>query len=363
MKVLFVLTYYHPHWTGLTQYAKRVAEGLALRNWQVRVVTTQHDPNLPTNETWEKVVIKREPVWFRISRTLISLKLLTDLVGEIGKTDRVVVFLPLAEVIWVVMWAKIFNKPVYLAHNGDLVLPGGWFNRILEKIYDWTTKLAITQSKAIVIHTRDYAEHSRVLSKFPNKWRVILPPIAPMRPQGKLMTKKPGEDIVGFAGRFVEEKGFDVLIRAIPLVLSKRPKTKFVFAGETQVIYERNEFNKYNRNVISLGLLSLEQMASFYVACDVFVVSSRSDCFPVTQIEAMFCGVPVVVTNIPGARWPVAQTGMGVIVKAEDPQSLAEGIIHVLDNRKEYIRKKTDIAKVFNYERSIDEYERLIASS
>ena len=29
MKILMVLTYYHPHWTGLTAYAKRLAEGLA----------------------------------------------------------------------------------------------------------------------------------------------------------------------------------------------------------------------------------------------------------------------------------------------------------------------------------------------
>lgn len=364
MRVLCVLTYYHPHWTGLTQYAKRVAEGLAKSNWQVRVVTTQHDPKLPMNEILAKVVVKRERVWTRISRSLISPKLLFDLIGEMRRTDRVIVFLPLAEVVWVVMWAKIFDKPVYLVHNGDLVLPRGVFNRIWEKIYDWATGVAIRASKAIVIHTKDYAQNSRVLSKYPNKWRVILPPIAPMRP-GKLVTKKPGEDVVGFAGRFVEEKGFDVLLKAIPLVVNKRPKTKFVFAGETQVIYEKF-FEKVGggfRNVISFGLLPLPQMASFYKLCDVFVVSSRSDCFPVTQIEAMFCGTPVVVTDIPGARWPVAQTGMGVIVKSEDPRSLADGILGVLDNRKRYIRKKTDIAKVFNYEKSIEEHERLIAGN
>jgi len=29
MKILTALTYYHPHWTGLTAYAQRIAEGLA----------------------------------------------------------------------------------------------------------------------------------------------------------------------------------------------------------------------------------------------------------------------------------------------------------------------------------------------
>ena len=42
MKVLMVLTYYHPHWTGLTAYAKRLAEGLARRGHSVTVLTSRH---------------------------------------------------------------------------------------------------------------------------------------------------------------------------------------------------------------------------------------------------------------------------------------------------------------------------------
>ena len=368
-RVLFALTYYHPHWTGLTQYAKRVAEGLAQRGHKVKVITTKHGDKLPTSETIGGVEIKREPVWFRLSRTLVSPVLMLDSVRAIANADKIIVFLPFAEILWINLWAKIFGKQVYLVHNGDLKLPDGLINRALEKIYDWSTEIAIDASEAIVIHTKDYAENSRVLARHVNKWRVILPPIEPMRPDKKLIKKKVGENIIGFAGRFVEEKGFDILIKSIPLILAKRPKTRFAFAGETQISYEnffdkvRGEYNKYKRNITSLGLLTLEQMASFYKACDVFVVSSRSDCFPVTQVEAMFCGTPVVVTDIPGARWPVTHTGMGVIVKSEDPQSLAEGVIHVLDNRKKYIRKKTDIAKVFNYEKSIEEYEKLISGN
>ena len=55
MKLLFILTYYYPYWTGLTQYAKRVAEGLAEQDFQVRVLTTQYDPTLKTEEVINKV--------------------------------------------------------------------------------------------------------------------------------------------------------------------------------------------------------------------------------------------------------------------------------------------------------------------
>ena len=46
MKILTVLTYYHPHWTGLTANAKRIAEGLAARGHDVTVLTTRHAEEL-----------------------------------------------------------------------------------------------------------------------------------------------------------------------------------------------------------------------------------------------------------------------------------------------------------------------------
>jgi len=372
MKVLFVLTYYHPHWTGLTQYAKRVAEGLTKRDFEVRVLTTRHEDYLPSNEIIEGVRVLRSNVWFRLSRTMISLDLVWRIVREIMSVDKVIAFLPFAEVAWAGLWAKLLGKKMWLVHNGDLVLPAGIGNRILEKIYDESTQLAIKLSEGIVIHTEDYAENSRLLSKFRDKWKVILPPIAKMKTEKQELEKlrkklRPnGFKIVGFAGRFVEEKGFDILLKSIPDVVKHVPNVKFFFAGEMHVAYEnffeksKELFEKYKKFIISAGRLKLSEMANFYKVCDVFVISSRSDCFPVTQIEAMFCFVPVVVTDIPGARWPVKQTGMGIVVERHSPLALAEGIVEVLNNVQKYKYNFGRVKKIFDYKKSIDDYEKLI---
>ena len=47
MRILSALTYYHPHWTGLTAHAVSIAEGLAARGHQVTVLTTRHTYKLP----------------------------------------------------------------------------------------------------------------------------------------------------------------------------------------------------------------------------------------------------------------------------------------------------------------------------
>ena len=47
MRILTALTYYRPHFSGLTIYAERLARALAARGHQVTVLTSRYDPDLP----------------------------------------------------------------------------------------------------------------------------------------------------------------------------------------------------------------------------------------------------------------------------------------------------------------------------
>jgi glycosyltransferase involved in cell wall biosynthesis len=172
--------------------------------------------------------------------------------------------------------------------------------------------------------------------------------------------------LVGFAGRFVEEKGFDFLLQALPRVRAQIPNVKFVYAGEIHVVYE-HFYDKWKHlveqerdSIVTLGLLlEPQKLANFYAMCDVFALPSRTDCFPSVQIEAMLSGTPVVATNIPGAREVVRVTGMGKLVTPRDPQALAEGLVEVVNHRDAYLKTRAEIRNVFNTERALDEYEKL----
>jgi len=370
IKLLAVLTYYYPHWTGLSQYAKNLSEGLDKEKFVVRVLTTQHDPTLARCEVYGGVTITRVPVLLRISRTLLSIQMFFSLLKEIYETDRVVVFLPFAEVWWVTVVCALLGKPYWLIHNGDLVLPKGWVNRILEFLFFSTTAWAIRWSQGIIVNTSDYARNSPLLKRFRNKWIELRPPFPDT--QNSAQRKNPlkqqlpqGFKVAGFSGRFVEEKGFDILLKSIPLVLKKDPRVVFVFAGETNIPYE-DFFGKqkealYNakKNLILLGRLSRKEMPSFYEICNILIVSSRSDFFPFVQAEALRSGVPVVVTNIPGARMPVSETGMGVIVDKENPEALAEGIVKALTDEKKLVGRHSKVLGYFDYHSTMLQYERL----
>ena len=71
MRILTVLTYYYPHWTGLTAYARLLAEGLAERGHQVTVLTARYWNSLPREEVHQGVRIVCLKPWFRLSRGVV----------------------------------------------------------------------------------------------------------------------------------------------------------------------------------------------------------------------------------------------------------------------------------------------------
>ncbi len=375
MKILVILTYYYPHWTGLTAYARRLAEGLARRGHQVTVLTAQYWDTLPREEVHCGVRIVRLKRLLRLSRGVVMPSFALAVNRLIQEHDIVQVHVPILEAPVVTALANKWGKKVVVTHHGDLVMPARPFDQFVEASVTWLMKRALQSAARITIHTQDYAENSPFLGQFRDKLVQVLPPVEIPEPVPERVTAwrhelgLDGARLVGFAGRFVEEKGFDFLLKSVPHVLEQMPDVRFVYAGEVNVVYEsffekwRHLYERWKDRVVMLGLLNdPQQVANFYAMCDVLALPSRTDCFPMVQVEAMLCGTPTVVTDIPGLRVPVMLTGMGRLVRPQDERSLAEGLVDVLRNRQQYVKGREDIAALFDLERTIDAYESLFRS-
>lgn len=372
MRLLFLLTYYHPHWTGLTAYARRIAEGLAARGHTVHALATQHDPALAQTEVVRGVLVHRVPPRFTLSRSAIAPGLLPALAELLATTDVVSIHIPFPEVLPATMLARARGAEVFITHNGDLVLPAGPQKAPLEALYYATTGLAGRLATGLVPQTEDYARSSRLLAPLRDKLHFIYAPVDLPAPdpggvaEWRAELGLEGRFLVGFAGRFVEEKGFDYLLLAVPEIIERVPNAHFVFAGEHDIPYEHFYQNhqaileRHRDKFTFLGLLTEPQaMANFYGLVDLFALPSRSDCFPSTQIEAVRSGTPLVTADIPGAREIVRVTGMGRIVAARDPHALAEGIGEVAAHLEAYRARQPVALEIFDPERTYDAYEAL----
>ncbi len=374
MKILTALTYYYPHWTGLTAFAVRLAEGLAGRGHQVTVVTSRYRSDLPADEVHNGVRIVRVRPILRVSRGQVMPSFLPAVGRLIREHDIVQVHTPMLETAAVAYLAHRAGRKLLMTHHGDLVMPNGAWNQFVEGTVGYLLRKGGEQADLISIYTRDYAEHSAFLRSFGDKVVPVYPPFSFPRanPEAAVAWRRElgldGAKVVGFAGRWVEEKGFDYLLEAIPLVRERHPRTVFVYAGETRVVYERFYercrplLEAYGQHVIQLGLITDSQrMADYYAMCDVFALPSRTDCLASVQVESMLCGTPVVSTDIPGAREVVKVTGMGLLVPPGDAHALAAGLAQVLDDPALYQRSYAHISGIFDTAKSIRDYEALFA--
>lgn len=376
MRVLTALTYYHPHWTGLSAYAKSIAEGLAARGHEVTVLTAQHDRALPRDEVVGGVRVVRVPSAGRLSRAPIVPGLPMVARRLVRAHDLVHLHTPAPEALLLAALARAAGRPSIITHQGDVVMPAGLRNRIVQGVIASTMGVAMRLATEVVTHSADYAAHSRFLAPHAARIRTIYPPCEIPEPDLAAVQAWRAElglgdaPVVGFAGRFVEEKGFDFLAEAMPLVRARRPDVRFLFAGETNVAYERffercePMLRASGEAVVNLGLiLDRQRLADFYRMCDVVTVPSRSDCFARVALEALLCGTPLVTADIPGVREVVQVTGMGRLVRPGDPTALADGLLAALEADAEPRPSRAEVLGHFDAERSIGEYEALLVDA
>jgi len=373
MKILMALTYYHPHWTGLTAYAQRLAEGLAGKGHQVTVATSRYRKDLAPEEVHNGVRIVRVPAVFRLSRGRVMPTFPWVMNRLVREHDVVQVHTPMLETWLVGVLAHKAGRKMLVTHHGDLVMPVTAWDQFVQRTVGFLLDRGAEVADTISIHSQDYADHSDYLRPFASKVVAIYPPVEIPNPNAEAVAAWRAElglldrPVVGFAGRFVEEKGFDYLLQALPLVAERIPGVTFAYAGERSVAYEsfyerwKHLFEGNPDRVRALGLITDHQkLANFYALCDVFALPSRTDCFPSVQIEALLCGTPVVATDIPGAREVVKLTGMGLLVEPRSPRALADGLIQVLGARSSYVKPRAEIRRIFCTETTIAQYEALL---
>jgi len=378
MKILTVLTYYRPHTSGLTIYAERLARAFARRGHQVTVMTTQFDPSLPRAETVDGVKVIRVPVAARISKGVIAPTFGWVATKLVAQHDVVQMHLPQFDAPGVALRGRIFGKPAVLTYHCDLLLPPGFFNRIVNTVVDFMNNTAGILSNHIVTYTQDYADHSPYLSRYASKLTPILPPVELPVPTPEAVSafarahhvaeRKP---VIGMAARFAAEKGVEVLLDAMPVILKKYPKAQVLFAGTYQNVMGEQAYSdrlmprirayEVQGHWTFLGNLDSTQMAAYYPNLDVLTVPSlnSTEAFGLVQIEAMMNGVPCVPSALPGVRQPVTLHGMGRVAKIGDSADLAESILGVLNEPQKFKGNIDAIRKAYNPDSIAQEYEKL----
>jgi O-antigen biosynthesis protein len=142
--------------------------------------------------------------------------------------------------------------------------------------------------------------------------------------------------LVGSVARFSFQKGHEYMIEAIPAILESFPETRFLLVGDGP------ERGKIVRKAEELGLQEKvlfagerQDVADVLSAMDVFLLSSIFEGLPLSVLEAMSVGLPVIATRVSGTPEAVLHELTGLLVPPADSGAIAVATTALLGDREQ----------------------------
>lgn len=379
MKILIVLPYYFPYISGMTVYAQRLAEGLAKRGHEVRVLAHNHS-HFQEKENLNGVEIFRVPALIKFGRGIFSPWMTKKFLSLLAWADVVNIHAPFFECGLLARMARSRGKKVFLTYHCDLILTGLLAPIIVDSLHKISIGEAAKNSDAIIMNSKSYAAESYA-KKFLYKTLAIPPPLDDSKfrkVSANNFKKKYGigkkDFVVGFLGRLTREKGLEYLVEATKLLGKKIKNLKILIGGEGVLvaggrpesvvsILKKRIAELGLGNVIFTGNVPDSEINEFFSSLDVFVLPSvsRLESFGMVQVEAMFCGCPVIASNIAGVSEAVRKTGFGILVGPKNPKSIADAVIEICKNKKKYLPSRSAVVKKFGIKKALDAYEKIFS--
>ncbi len=376
MRVLIALTYYRPHYSGLTIYVERLARALAAQGNQVTILTSRYAPSLPAQEKLDGVEVLRLPVAMRISKGVIMPSMPFWALRLARQADMINLHVPQLDAALIGVLGRLLKKPIILTYHCDMQLPRGFIHSLANLASNIANHITAHAANLIVTNTQDYAENSPFLRRYLSKVRVIPPPIllAPTTENDLINFRnqaniQPGQRIIGMAARLASEKGVEYLVEAMPIILQKYPSARVLFVGQHQDVLGEEQYARRLAPLIQqlgehwtfLGILEPTEFSAFLHTAEITVLPSinSTESFGMVQIESMISTTPVVASDLPGVRQPVGENGFGCIVPPRDPIALGNAIITILDHPQDFRGDAEQIAQRYSPIQIARQYEAL----
>ncbi len=174
-----------------------------------------------------------------------------------------------------------------------------------------------------------------------------------------------------YSGRLGPEKNLATLLRAFAGLHNALPHSSLVLLGDGP---ERRELEWLAENlglagsVVFAGMVDYSQVPGYLAACDVFVTASVSEVHPLSIIEALASGLPVVGIDSPGVSDTI-QDGVNGLLSRQDLSAFTAQLTRIAVDRPLRLKLAEGAkqsAQVYDITRTsrlvLDEYERLLAA-
>lgn len=329
MKIAILVGLFPPKWLAGTEIATyHLAEHLAQRGHEVHVITSL-DEGLP-EENYEKgFYIHRLPrTKIRFAGAFIFW---ADIVRVIEKISPDIVHAQSLGIGVPALLSKNLLKIPYVVwgQGSDVYLPD-WFTKL-------TSKTIIKNANSVIALTEDM---KRAMQAIYNRDITIVPNGIDLK---EYISELPVQNVEGaekrilFVGRLHPVKGVQYLLGAMKMVHQELPEAKLILVGDGE---EREHLENLTDSLGIRGCVEFagrvphERVKDYMNQAEVFVLSSLSEGFPVTILEAMACGLPVVATRVGGVPDIIKNGTNGYLVDTMNQEQIAEALLNLLQDKQ-----------------------------
>lgn len=250
-----------------------------------------------------------------------------------------------------------FHVPLVVQYHNDLL--GRGLRRILFRVYTRVTLARLVRASSAVLGlSTAHVQGSDLVWALPQARRTanilpngveaerFCPGAAPTDLAAKLGLGV-HEQVLLFVGGLDKAhyfKGVPELLQAMVILIKAGVSARLLMVGtgDLQSVYAAQASKLgLSKQIIFVGGVSQADLPPYYRLAQVFVLPSVAvEAFPVAVVEAMACGLPVVVTALPGPASMIE--GAGVVVPVRDPQALADALKALLASasRREELGKQ-----------------------
>lgn len=167
--------------------------------------------------------------------------------------------------------------------------------------------------------------------------------------------------LITSVGRMTREKNHRVLVKCLPTILSELPNTNLVIVGDGALkddLIVLAEEEGVSDSLYITGWVDRDDVGRILGQSDIFVMPSRQEGMGIALVEAMFAGLPLVLSDIPVFREVAGETA--VYASVDDHTDWARSILHICENDTSGMSVKAEkrARSLFSPESVADDYRR-----
>ncbi|MFX1517370.1 MAG: glycosyltransferase family 4 protein [Promethearchaeota archaeon] len=213
--------------------------------------------------------------------------------------------------------------------------------------------------------------HDQIVSKF--KYKTSL---AHNMPSEDIFDKFPDsidiskrDRVVGYVGAARIIKGIHLLMRAIPLIMSKRSDIKFLIISDYTHCEPSTLFGELKKslewqNTQVVKHVKNKDLAKYLNNMKLLVIPSLSEGLPAVALEAMACKTPVLASPVGDLPAIIKDKVSGYLLSNNTPESISKSILRLIDNDDELVNVSnnaySNLRRNFDFHKMVDMWKKVL---